>query len=738
MKYFFTQVFSVVCLIALSTSNLAAKAVGSPVYKESFVYAVTDTPDSPPAPKPRRGDVQDTTSNANNGTGGKVKDSQNQTQFLKPDMDAKDYNYYDRKKISTPLMPRYDLDSAVYQKGFKKKEAQQKSFIDNKYRYPARPKDQWVIGLQGGSFLIEGDIRPDLAKAWGGGLTVRKAINYYFSVRFSYIYAQSSARDLTPRQDVEFDGALNGQLSNADYYHQNGIGTPIVDRIIFHNYKTSTHHVSLDGILNLGNVLFHRERNIVNVNLFAGIGAHLNRTQMDMLDKNGKIYDFSTALNDYYTMKATNAKQADINKKVNEDLDKILQGNYSVDAVHSQKGSGTKIGKYSLIPDVSVGVGLDFHVSKWVTLGIDERYIYNNNSDIDGVAWQDDGHPGFSPHYDHYFSTMIHVDFQLGKHRVEPLYWLNPMDYQYKRISEMNPDKIKKDLAQDTDEDGVPDYLDKEPKTKKGCPVDVKGVILDSDKDGIPDCDDKEPFSPPGYPIDANGVAQIPPNPCCDNAATGGANESEYVIDPATGKPYENAKGDKIKVGPADQEWAIDPATGQPFLDKNGNKVKNPAYGNPNYGKGIAAGGGKKGMGGRGTYDCSKIEMPGVFFEDDKYYIDPAYYSALHQVAEKLQMCPDVRMVVTGESEENSNQKYNEQLAYNRASSVVDYLVEKYGISRDRFMVKYNGGKKPASNLSPSERKQKRKVDFNYAGEGDKGESNPPAPHPGLKAGSNK
>jgi len=41
---------------------------------------------------------------------------------LKPDMDSKDYNFYDRKKISTPLMPRYDLDSAVYQKGFKKKE----------------------------------------------------------------------------------------------------------------------------------------------------------------------------------------------------------------------------------------------------------------------------------------------------------------------------------------------------------------------------------------------------------------------------------------------------------------------------------------------------------------------------------------------------------------------------------------------------------------------------------------
>ena len=95
-------------------------------------------------------------------------------------------------------------------------------------------------------------------------------------------------------------------------------------------------------------------------------------------------------------------------------------------------------------------------------------------------------------------------------------------------------------------------------------------------------------------------------------------------------------------------------------------------------------------------------------------------------------------MIITGESEESGNQKYNEQLAYNRATSVADYLVEKYGISRDRFIVKYQGNKKPNTTLTPHEQKLRRKVDFNYAADGEKGESNPPAPHPGLKAGSNK
>jgi outer membrane protein OmpA-like peptidoglycan-associated protein len=622
------------------------------------------------------------------------KDSQNQTEFMKPDMDAKDYNFYDRKKISTPLMPRYDLDSSVYQKGFKKKEEQQKAFTQNKYHYPARPKDQWELGLFGGSFTIAGDIKPDWTKGWGGGISVRKAINYFFSLRGSYLYGWDKTRELKPRFDVAHDGNLNGQLSNADYYHVNGPGTPVAEKIIFRNYRTMTHSVRIEGLVNLGNILFHRERTLVNVNLIAGVGAHMYRTQMDMLDRNGNEYDFSSVIADYNNLTANHVKEKDVNKAINADLDKILQGNYSVDARDPLKG-GIKLAHWNIVPDFNVGVGIDFHVSKWMTIGIEENFIFNGNSNLDGVSYQsDDLGGGLTPHNDHYLASMVHLKFHLGKNRVEPLYWLNPMDYAYKKISDANPDKIAKDILKDTDEDGVPDRLDKEPATKKGCPVDVKGVILDSDKDGIPDCDDKEPFSPPGYPIDANGVAQVPPNPCCDNDTTGSG-----------------IGGDGFAGGPG--------GPGGPGGLGSG----------PNSGKGRK---------GRSGYDCSKIEMPGVFFDDDKYYIDPSYQSALHQVAEKLQMCPDVRMIITGVDESKNDQKYNEQLAYNRAASVVDYLVEKYGISRDRFIVKYQGGKKSNAAKTPQERKKSRRVDFGYAGDGEKGESNPPAPHPGLKAGSNK
>ncbi|AFL82056.1 outer membrane protein/peptidoglycan-associated (lipo)protein [Aequorivita sublithincola DSM 14238] len=46
--------------------------------------------------------------------------------------------------------------------------------------------------------------------------------------------------------------------------------------------------------------------------------------------------------------------------------------------------------------------------------------------------------------------------------------------------------KIETDLI-DTDQDGVPDYLDREPNTMSGVAVNTKGIAVDTNKNGIPD-----------------------------------------------------------------------------------------------------------------------------------------------------------------------------------------------------------------------------------------------------------
>ena len=119
---------------------------------------------------------------AGDSAGSKQKDLQNQTQFMTPDMESKNYNFYNRRAISTPLMMRYDLDSAVYQSG-KKREKQQKSFIDKQYAFPAKPKDQWELSLSFGGAYLSGNVKPYVTgpgplQNIGGGFNIRKALGY--------------------------------------------------------------------------------------------------------------------------------------------------------------------------------------------------------------------------------------------------------------------------------------------------------------------------------------------------------------------------------------------------------------------------------------------------------------------------------------------------------------------------------------------------------------------------------
>ncbi|HLP19385.1 MAG TPA: OmpA family protein [Chitinophagales bacterium] len=636
----------------------------------------------------------------------KGKDSQNQLQFLKPDMESKNFNFYRRKEISTPLQPRYDLDSAAFQKG-KKKTKQQQSYLARQYAFPAKPKDQWEIGVNFGVALLSGDVKPfvslkGITQNIGAGFTIRKALGYTISLRGGYNFMMMTGRNWEPDGNLAFNRALHGEYDARVNYWNNPNLVPAnteknlnMNKLFFYNYRTYVHEAHFAAVLNLGNVRFHKERNICNFYLVAGVDGFLFRTKMDALDANGAVYDFSS-VHDLYVNPANQNPNGPV---VNERLDRrkqslkllngILDGKYESDAEHENNATGFK--QWQFIPAGTVGIGVQFHVAKFMSIGLEERMIFTGSDLLDGYRWQQDEHSGFTRSNDNISYTAITLNFHVGKNRTEPMYWLNPMYHTYRKLGEVDPKGVADDILKDDDGDGVINALDKEPNTKKDCPVDTHGVALDSDKDGIIDCLDKEPFSPPGFPIDSNGAAIIPPNPCCDT--TGFGNEGLDGTDGTDGT-------------------------------------------NGGIGGAGATGGKRRGAGG-GNYDCSKIELPSVIFDADKYYIDPQYYGNLHQIAERMQMCPDMKVVVTGYDESKNDQKFNEQLAWNRANAAVDYMVEKYGISRDRFIVKYQGGKKAAEG-TPYEKKMKNKVEFRYANDGEGGDSNPPAPHPGLKAGSNK
>lgn len=647
-----------------------------------------------------------------------AKDGQNQTQFMKPDMESSKYSYQQRKGVSTPLMMSYDQDDAAYQKGGKR-EKQQQSYKKAEYYFPAKPKNMWELGVNFGPAVITGDVRPyysDIKGAlgnWGVGGTLRKAFGYVGSIRLGYNHFRLTGRNWEPDQNLTFNKALRGAYDSRVNYFNNPNLTALnttegfnMNKLFFYNYQTYIHEVSLVGIVNVGNIRYHRERNLVNFYILAGASGSFFTTYMDALDDNGNVYDLSPVYSLYknpLTNQDVNAK-FDRRKEALKRLDQIFDGKYESAADRTNNSFGIK--NWAFLPAATVGAGVQFHLSKWVTLGIEQRFIISGNDLLDGYRWQQDAYPGFTRDNDNVSYSSINLNFHLGnpKKNTEPLYWLNPNHHTYKKLGEMDPSKLADDLLKDDDDDGVPNKLDKEPGTKKDCPVDTKGRALDSDKDGIIDCDDKEPYSAPGYPVDSFGVAILPPNPCCDTSGY------DYYDDGTGGTG-----------GPG----------GGVRYDENGNPIPGSGTGpgtGPNRGKG------RRGSGG---FDCAKTELPAVAFDIDKYYLDPQYFGNLHQIAERMQMCPDMKLVVTGFDESKNDQKYNEQLAWNRANATVDYLVEKYGISRDRFIVKYQGGKKAATG-TPYQMKMKNKVEFRYAGDNESGDSNPPAPHPGLKAGSNK
>lgn len=81
----------------------------------------------------------------------------------------------------------------------------------------------------------------------------------------------------------------------------------------------------------------------------------------------------------------------------------------------------------------------------------------------------------------------IGLTFYLGKHdkhadwHTEESTVLNTLEEFDQRLS-----KIETDLI-DSDQDGVPDYLDREPNTISGVTVDTKGRAIDKNANGIPD-----------------------------------------------------------------------------------------------------------------------------------------------------------------------------------------------------------------------------------------------------------
>lgn len=536
----------------------------------------------------------------------------------------------------------YDVkDSAVIPS---KRMPQHTEFLNGTYNFPAKPRNQWEIGIKGGWFAISGDV-PGQTPTGGFGAHVRKAFGYVFSMRLEYMYgvgkglhwlksgnysnnpawapyyvAPVLALDPVTQQPVYLNSTTGAPLSGQDQL-----------QLVHYNYKSKVQDLSLQGVVTLNNIRFHKSKTGFNFYGFAGVGATVYDVNINALNGNTP-YNFDQITEGTHETR----------KDTRDALKNMLDDTYETPA-DNHGPRRPKLFNKTLKPTGTIGAGVAFKLSNRINLAIEDRHTFTKDDLLDGQRWQEwaVGSPVLTRDYDSYNFASVGLNINLGAKSVEPLWWLNPLDYAYSEIRNPRLMRLPKPVLPDSDGDGVTDQFDQE-QTPQGCPVDSHGVSRDTDGDGVPDCKDKELITPTYcQPVDADGVGKCP---CPEGCGT--------IVQPPT---------------------------------------------------------------------CSQLlgALPSVSFAKNSVKLSDDAKRLLAIVADRMRNSPNCDVVVTGYCASN---KVEQQRSWDRVNAIINYLVEKEGVSADRFIFKYGeeGGDCDT-------------VDIRPANEGEEGPNTVPAPHPNLR-----
>ncbi|MEO9144351.1 MAG: OmpA family protein [Ginsengibacter sp.] len=380
------------------------------------------------------------------------------------------YNIYDSSVISS------------------KGRAQQNEFMNNTYDFPAKPRSETEIGISAGMFSISGDVAAKLPTA-GFSAHIRKALGYVFSLRLQYLYGVGKGLNWKPSYGYSNNPAWSG-------YNAANLEP------VYYNYKTTVQDLSLQGIFTLNNIRFHKQKTGMVIYGGLGLGATTYNAKVQVPANfnsiNGGVY----------------ANRKDTRKQLKDLLKDVPYTQAETD------NTKAKLGSHPLRATGTALAGIAFKLSKRINLALEDRFTVTKDDLLDGQRWQERpvGNPVLTGDFDTYNYISVGLNFNVGSKSVEPLWWINPLDYAYSEINNPKHMKLPKPVFDDADGDGVVDQLDREPNTPAGCPVDTHGVSRDTDGDGVPDCKDKELITPTiCQPVDADGVGKCPEPDCCKN-----------------------------------------------------------------------------------------------------------------------------------------------------------------------------------------------------------------------------
>ena len=509
----------------------------------------------------------------------------------------------------------YDVsDSSVVPS---KRMPQHTEFLNGTNNFPAKPRNQWEIGIKGGAFTVSGDI-PAVFPTIGFGLHVRKAFGYVFSMRLEYLNGTGKGLNWKPSSFISPVPAANNPWAGQ-------VGS------FYTNYKTKVQDLSLQGIITLNNIRFHKSKTGFNFYGFAGIGGTVYDTKVNVLGDGGR-YDFTGIPGGVYKDR----------KDTRDDLKELMDDSYETPA-ENHGTTRPKLFGDTFKPSGTIGAGLAIKLSNRINIALEDRVTFIKDDLLDGQHWAEQG--DLTRDFDSYNYLTLGLNFNLGAKSVEPLWWLNPLDYAYSEIRNPRLMRLPKPVLPDADGDGVTDQFDQE-QTPAGVPVDTHGVSRDTDGDGVPDSKDKELITPTHcQPVDADGVGKCP----C---------------------PSEDCFKDYIKAG------------ANACAEKLG-------------------------------------ALPSISFRGGSNALSEDNKAVLATVASRLRNSPECKVVVIGYC---SSSKKEQQLSWDHVNKVITHLVEKEGLSADRFIFNYG-----------QEGGDCNTVDLRGAAEGEEGPNTVAPPHPNLR-----
>jgi len=112
-------------------------------------------------------------------------------------------------------------------------------------------------------------------------------------------------------------------------------------------------------------------------------------------------------------------------------------------------------------------------------------------------------------------------------------------------------------------------------------------------------------------------------------------------------------------------------------------------------------------------YGCPVIARLYINFDFNKAYVKKIYYPQIKKVAEVLKSNPKLKIEIDGYTDNIGSASYNKKLSLKRAEAVKNILVNVYGISPDRIVVKGFGEEYPlVPNTTSTNRALNRRVEI--------------------------